>query len=57
MLVYPAASLLSFLKRDCRLVLINPEDTALPKECTKECLHIKEKASVGLRMLREIVIK
>lgn len=51
MLVYPAASLLGELKRDCRLIVIDPEEPALPEGCTKEYLHIKEKASVGLRML------
>lgn len=57
MLVYPAASLLSELKRDCRLVVIDPEETALPEGCAKECLHIKEKASVGLKTLLRMLIK
>lgn len=57
MLVYPAASLLSYLKHDCRLVVINPEETTLPEGCTKECLYIKEKASVGLRRLPGMLIK
>lgn len=57
MLVYPAASLLGELKRDCRLVVINPDDTVLPEGCTKDCTYIKEKASVGLRTLRGLLIK
>lgn len=48
MLVYPAASLLGMLKRDCRLVVIDPEDPILPEGCTNPCTYIKEKASAGL---------
>lgn len=56
MLVYPAASLLAHIKRDCHIVVIDPsEDVELPKECYHGFTHIPEKASVGLWHLREML--
>ncbi len=55
MKVYPAASLLGYVRDDCHVVVIDPDDIGLPEECYHGFIHIPEKASVGLWRLRELM--
>lgn len=55
MLVYPAASLLAHIRKDCHMVVIDPSDVELPEECIHGYTHINEPASVGLWHLREML--
>ncbi len=55
MKVYPAASLLAYVRDDCHIVVIDPENVELPKECYHGFTHIPEKASVGLWHFREML--
>ena len=55
MLVYPAASLLTYVRPDCRLVVIDPNDVALPPECSREFTHIALPASDGLNRFCEML--
>ncbi len=49
LVVYPAAGLINCTKRDCKIYLIDPKDVSanVPFE------HIKEKATIGMRLLFE----
>ena len=53
MTVYPAAAIITKTKPDCRLFLIDPAETALPRDCHKHFTLIKEVASAGIRILKE----
>lgn len=55
MKVYPAASLLSYLKKDCKLVIIDPEENALPDGCTQTPIFIRDKAGNGLKSLLKMI--
>lgn len=52
MLVFPAADLIKKLKPDSRLFVIDPSDISLPEGCHHNFTHIKEPASVGLKILK-----
>jgi len=57
MKVYPAASLLAYVRNDCHIVVIDPGNVELPKECYHGFTHIPEKASVGLWHFREMLAR
>lgn len=52
MLVYPAADLIKSIKPDCRLFIIDPSEVKLPEGCHRNSSHIKEPASIGLKILK-----
>ena len=51
LVVYPAAGLISCTKPGCKIYLIDPNDVSAAVEHT----HIKEKASVGMKQLYDII--
>lgn len=51
MQVYPAASLVDFLKPDCSLYVIDPSEITL--HCRHSYTHIQEKACAGVKKLAE----
>lgn len=53
--VYPAASLLGYVQKNCKLVIIDPEEVHLPPECHKDFIRIPKKASEGLLELSEML--
>lgn len=53
--VYPAASLLGYVQKNCKLVIIDPEEVHLPQECHKDFIRIPKKASEGLLELSEML--
>lgn len=53
--VFPAADLLKKLRPECRLVVIDPIDVALPQGSLLPLHHIKAAASDGLRKLRDFL--
>ncbi|MDE6338953.1 MAG: hypothetical protein K2K97_04095 [Muribaculaceae bacterium] len=55
LLVYPAALLLTYVRPDCCLVVIDPDDIALPPECSREFTHIALPASDGLHRFCEML--
>lgn len=55
MLVYPAAALLAAIPASCHLVVIDPQEVELPKECQHAYTHILAKASEGLSHLMEML--
>lgn len=57
MLVYPAAALLAAIPDSCRLVVIDPREVELPKECNHRYTHIPEKATEGLHHFVEMLTK
>jgi NAD-dependent deacetylase len=54
MQVYPAAGLIHYAKRDAKVFLIDPNDVPAPSSSVE---IIKEKASVGMRILAERLTK
>ena len=55
MLVYPAAALLAAVPDSCRLVVIDPQEVALPEGCSHTFTYLPEGASAGLRIFREML--
>lgn len=55
MLVYPAAALLAAVPDSCRLVVIDPQEVALPEGCRHTFTYLPEGASAGLRTFREML--
>ncbi len=55
MLVFPAADLIRKISANCRLIVIDPGEVSLPEGCGHQYLHLQEKASVGLKKLKEIL--
>lgn len=55
MLVYPAAALLAAVPDSCRLVVIDPQEVALPEGCSHTFTYLPEGASAGLRTFREML--
>lgn len=55
MLVYPAAALLAAVPDLCRLVVIDPQEVALPEGCSHTFTYLPEGASAGLRTFREML--
>lgn len=55
MLVYPAAELLSLIRSDCRLIIIDPGEVKLPDECHHPFTHIRATATEGLRKLYNLI--
>lgn len=53
LVVYPAAGLVHYAKRDCKIYLVDPKEVTAPVACT----HIKEKATVGMEKLFEKLTK
>ncbi len=53
LVVYPAAGLINYTKNNCRIFLIDPNDVSTNVPHT----HIKEKASVGMEKLLNIIDK
>ncbi len=53
--VYPAAGLIDYAKPQIKIFIINPEDIFIPG--SKRYIHIKEKASVGVKILIDTLIK
>ena len=52
--VYPAAGLVMYTRPECRIFLIDPADVKVP--ANREFVHIREKASVGVAKLKELLI-
>lgn len=57
MLVYPAAALLGEVPQSCHMVVIDPGEVTLPKECNHGYTYIPEKASEGLFHFMEMLAK
>lgn len=57
MLVYPAAALLAAIPASCHLVVIDPQEVELPKECQHAYTHIPAKASEGLAHFLEMLVE
>lgn len=57
MLVYPAADLLASVPASCHLVVIDPEEVSLPKECYHGYTYIPENATKGLFHFMEMLAK
>jgi NAD-dependent deacetylase len=52
LVVFPAVDLLGKLRHDCKIIVINPEDTPIPDVCSsKDIQIIKAKATLGLAEL------
>ncbi|MGQ9848156.1 MAG: SIR2 family NAD-dependent protein deacylase [Bacteroidales bacterium] len=49
--VYPAASLLQYVRRKCPIFIIDPNDVYT----WRKVVHIKEKATVGVEKLKELL--
>lgn len=49
LVVYPAAGLVNCTKRGCKIYLVDPKDV----ETRIDCEHIKEKATIGMKILFE----
>ncbi|MGB0881469.1 MAG: SIR2 family NAD-dependent protein deacylase [Vicingaceae bacterium] len=52
--VYPAANIIDFVPRNCKIYIIDPNNN---KPDNINCTHIKKKASVGIPTLANILIK
>lgn len=53
--VYPAAGLIEYTRPGINVFIINPEDVFIPG--SKNYIHIKEKASEGVRILKDTLLK
>ena len=55
MLVFPAADLIQKISSDCRLIVVDPGEVALPEGCRHQYRHLQEGASKGLQQLVKIL--
>lgn len=52
LVVYPAAGLVGYTKKGCKIYVVDPKDVNAPIECE----HIKEKATIGMQILFDKLI-
>lgn len=53
MKVFPAAGLIGKIRRDCRLIVIDPAEVELPDGCHRPFTHIRATASAGLKIFTD----